>query len=797
MSNSLRRRRLLRPRRARRLPQLRAGVVARAPARPSRPAATTRATAGDQAAVHLRHRRQVRRRGRLPAVPDRDRLRRRALREQQVHAAVDLQRDRDLRRARRDLLRSVRLQRQPVLRQLRDRRELLARQRLRRRTRAARNRTAPSAPTGAECLSGNCAQGVCCATACMGACRSCALSGTMGICTNVPTGAPDPSQTCVDHGRRDLRHQRQVRGRRLPEIRVGTPCGPASCPAGATTLTPSPTCDGAGTCITPAATSCFPFRCGAAACKSTCSADADCAPPACAPAARAACARTARAAPAPAPNASAACARRASAARPPAAASCVSCALAGTEGTCTPMPAGGVDPKGQCTTRAPSTCGMTGFCDGKGGCQRYPAGTQCAPPSCPTSVLRPRRSPAPATAAGTCRPATTLSCGVIHVQRHDLQRRVRRGRGLLGGQRLQWRAPAATSGSASCARRGGMRQRQLCRGRLLLVTACGNCQSCNVRAWRAVYPVPAGDDGAAQRLQPQPALRANGTCDGNGACRYASRAAELRHRDVQRLDVDTASASATARAPASRGPRAARPMPARGACGTTCGATATARAGSAAFGVCTDLKATAPRARRDRVLQRPTAPTGSAARPTARRLPRVRRRGLPRDLRRPYRRAATDPPSAVRRHPPPRPAARTGSASRGRPVRLLPGRHDLCGPNTCVADNMMSRTTVCSGTGSLLRRRRSPIARPTLRPATGNCRTSCADPVGLPERKQLRGRLLPARLVAPARQATFAGGIDAQPGARQYRSGDQAPQRPFGSQVWATSWPWFRAREAC
>src|SRR6266545_2284862 len=37
----------------------------------------------------------------------------------------------------------------------------------------------------AECNSGFCAQGVCCGTACTGSCKSCALSGSAGSCTNV------------------------------------------------------------------------------------------------------------------------------------------------------------------------------------------------------------------------------------------------------------------------------------------------------------------------------------------------------------------------------------------------------------------------------------------------------------------------------------------------------------------------------------------------------------------------------------------------------------------------------------
>ena len=56
----------------------------------------------------------------------------RALRQQQIHTRVHLQHDRDVCRARRHLVRPVRLQRQQVLRGVHPRRELLSGQRVRR-----------------------------------------------------------------------------------------------------------------------------------------------------------------------------------------------------------------------------------------------------------------------------------------------------------------------------------------------------------------------------------------------------------------------------------------------------------------------------------------------------------------------------------------------------------------------------------------------------------------------------------------------------------------------------------------
>lgn len=47
----------------------------------------------------------------------------------------------------------------------------------------------------AECLSGNCVDTVCCATACGGKCQSCNLSGAIGSCSNIPA-ATDPDSEC-------------------------------------------------------------------------------------------------------------------------------------------------------------------------------------------------------------------------------------------------------------------------------------------------------------------------------------------------------------------------------------------------------------------------------------------------------------------------------------------------------------------------------------------------------------------------------------------------------------------------
>jgi hypothetical protein len=57
--------------------------------------------------------------------------------------------------------------------------------------------------SGSQCPSGFCADAVCCDTACSGACETCDLAGTEGICTPEPPGTPDPlcgGYTCDEAG---------------------------------------------------------------------------------------------------------------------------------------------------------------------------------------------------------------------------------------------------------------------------------------------------------------------------------------------------------------------------------------------------------------------------------------------------------------------------------------------------------------------------------------------------------------------------------------------------------------------
>ena len=112
--------------------------------------------------------------------------------------------------------------------------------------------------SSADCESGVCTDGVCCASECEGACARCDLEGSVGTCKPVPSG---------------------------------TECGDSTCAANMERAAPQ--CDGAGSCIGSAFESCGKYVCDQdTACFSSCTsdsacatgnvcADGECAPPSC------------------------------------------------------------------------------------------------------------------------------------------------------------------------------------------------------------------------------------------------------------------------------------------------------------------------------------------------------------------------------------------------------------------------------------------------------------------------------------------------------------------------------------
>lgn len=147
-----------------------------------------------------------------------------------------------------------------------------------------------------DCMSGNCADGVCCDTPCTGVCESCNQTGSPGVCTPAASGT-DPDNDCFakmpmvnggnadggadnpDGGINDVMLDPQAcsgtcdgnRACKYPGTE--TSCGSSFCSDVASLG--NFVCDGNGTC-TEADSMCTDYNCDSGSCKTSCTTNADC-----------------------------------------------------------------------------------------------------------------------------------------------------------------------------------------------------------------------------------------------------------------------------------------------------------------------------------------------------------------------------------------------------------------------------------------------------------------------------------------------------------------------------------------
>ena len=65
---------------------------------------------------------------------------------------------------------------------------------------ACKKTTGQTCGAASECVSGSCADGVCCNTACTGTCTACNVAGAVGTCSNSASGQPDTNATLACTG---------------------------------------------------------------------------------------------------------------------------------------------------------------------------------------------------------------------------------------------------------------------------------------------------------------------------------------------------------------------------------------------------------------------------------------------------------------------------------------------------------------------------------------------------------------------------------------------------------------------
>ncbi|MBI2388171.1 MAG: SBBP repeat-containing protein [Deltaproteobacteria bacterium] len=244
-----------------------------------------------------------------------------------------------------------------------------------------------------NCLSGSCADGVCCDKACTAPCEACSAvrkgSGSDGTCGFAAAGT-DPRKLCA----------------------------PATC-ADASTSTNAQVCDGAGACKANGTTACGRYVCKAGVCPATCAADGDCATANYCLATVCVAKRAAGASCSEARECLSGSCVDGVCCDKPCTSKCEACSAAkkgsGVDGACGPVTAG-TDPDGECAIDPgyPGSCKADGMCDGKGACRTFAsAGTPCGSGS--TSCTGGSVTGSTCNGSGLCNTATVpcapFACG--------------------------------------------------------------------------------------------------------------------------------------------------------------------------------------------------------------------------------------------------------------------------------------------------------------------------------------------------------------------------------------------------
>ncbi len=367
-----------------------------------------------------------------------------------------------------------------------------------------------------DCMSGFCAQGICCATACTGTCQSCAVPGKEGTCSPVPAGQ-DPLAQCTDQGAASCMTDGACNGAGACELYVaGTTCAAQTCSTG--TYTQARTCNGTGTCQVGTTSLCGTYNCDTNnTCRTTCTMASDCATGyvcnsgVCSKKLNAAVCTAGTECQSGQCQQGVCCASSCTG-------TCRSCALPGTVGTCT-LAAPTTDPLNQCADAGATSCGTDGTCDGAGACHLYVGGTTCGATTCSGSTFT---SAPQCNGSGVCQPGTQSTCTpyVCGATGACLSSCTTNPE-CLSPNTCNANVCGKKSNGATCAA-GVDCASGNCNQLICCATACtGTCQSCALAGSLGTCKVvPAGTDPLNQCTDAgSPSCGNDGTCDGSGACR--------------------------------------------------------------------------------------------------------------------------------------------------------------------------------------------------------------------------------------------------------------------------------------
>ena len=390
-----------------------------------------------------------------------------------------------------------------------------------------------SCGAGSECQSTFCAQGICCNSACKGACTACNLSGSTGICSAVRDGQSDPQGLCASTSSASCGTTGSCKGGACAFWQSGQKCKDGKC--NGTSATPSSTCDGKGNCTTPSDQACGNYTCDSSksSCRSSCATDSDCVSPnTCV---GNSCGKKPAGAACTAANqcstgfcTEGVCCNSACSDATGTSGLCQSCKVTGKVGTCAPVVSGAADPKGRCTatSAALGNCGGDGTCNGAGACRPWSTATGCRQASCAGGVFTPAAScdgkgTCPAATTSKCDPyicsTTSPSCTSTCTKNADCAA----GLTCLAGNQCGTTLPNGKSCKASTDCTSGHCTAE---GVCCDTDCTGGCQSCTVvQMLGTCAPIAAGGTPRDASLCVKGDACGNtAKCDGNGGCQVAA-----------------------------------------------------------------------------------------------------------------------------------------------------------------------------------------------------------------------------------------------------------------------------------
>lgn len=381
----------------------------------------------------------------------------------------------------------------------------------------------------AECSSNFCVDGICCESACQGACLTCGLSSSPGRCVNVAAGRDDPHKQCKDTGVASCGTDGKCDGSGACRRYGGdTLCSSEICNSGS--YTPPAMCSASGQCLAPSSRSCFPYVCNGSRCFTSCTQNSQCVSPntcvngSCGlKPAGASCSGASECK--AAPDGKQYCSQGVCC-NSPCSGTCQACNVNGSVGICSSVPNGTADKT--CPNKGVSTCGTNGTCR-NGACDVYQTNNQCKAPSCSgtaTSLSAAfcdgRGSACPGQGTVQCNAFTCdTSTGLCRTTCSDSSQCV-----SPNVCNTMTHSCGKAGNGASCTDptlcQSGNCVEGVCCDTACSSAATGVCQSCKVANHLGTCtPVPSGgtDVGGRCKASDRMTCGLDGTCDGTGKCR--------------------------------------------------------------------------------------------------------------------------------------------------------------------------------------------------------------------------------------------------------------------------------------